>query len=277
MNKKKILTIITAFVFFFTGCGKNSSEDTKISGDGIDQKINELAKKESEVLAENEDIWNKVFKNADKNNIDKKMDYDKYLEGLVEKSKDELSAGDMEKINEDLEKIRALEEDLNKLEKDLGDDKNLDMSKKEKFPDFVAKDFEDNDISSDIFKEKSLTLVNFWYNGCAPCVGELKALDKLNDEDENLQVIGINTGASEKNQLKEAKEILKKQGVKYKNLRLDPESELGKYASNIMTYPKTLLVDKEGNIIGDPIMGSVDSKESMKELKEKIENIKKAS
>ena len=152
------------------------------------------------------------------------------------------------------------------------DDKEL-----KKFPTFNSKDFDGNDVTKDIFKDKKLTLVNFWFNGCAPCVGELPKLQQLNDEIEKMggQVIGINSEAKvgEENTIKEAKKILEKQGAKYKNITIDKGSELEKYTETIMSYPTSILVDSEGNIVGDPIVGAIDKEDKYKEVKEMIEKI----
>ena len=36
------------------------------------------------------------------------------------------------------------------------------------------------------------------------------------------------------------------------------DSTVGKYAGNIMAFPTTVLVDKDGNIVGEPLMGGID-------------------
>ena len=186
-------------------------------------------------------------------------------------------------MTKDVDEIAKLEEEITKLKagNESASNKKEDgaVSTKElkKFPTFNSKDFDGNDVTKDIFKDKKLTLVNFWFNGCAPCVGELPKLQQLNDEIEKIggQVIGINSEAKvgEEDTIKEAKKILEKQGAKYKNITIDKDSELEKYTETIMSYPTSILVDSEGNIVGDPIVGAIDKEDKYKEVKEMIEKI----
>mgnify|MGYP002650272756 CR=1 FL=1 len=89
------------------------------------------------------------------------------------------------------------------------------------------------------------------------------------------QVIGINTDSLDGNEdgIAEAKSILEKQGAKYTNLSLDSNSEAGKYATGIMAFPTTIVLDRNGNIIGEPIMGGIDNDESYKQLMKTIDQI----
>jgi len=132
-------------------------------------------------------------------------------------------------------------------------------------------------LDSSIFSQNAVTVVNFWFNGCTPCVEELPALNKLNEElkAKGAQVIGVNTDSLDGNKegIAEAKSILKKQGADYTNLSLDSDSEVGKYATNIMAFPTTVLVDRNGNIVGDPIMGGITSDEVYKKVTAAIDQI----
>ena len=89
------------------------------------------------------------------------------------------------------------------------------------------------------------------------------------------QVIGVNTDSLDGNKegIAEAKSILKKLGADYTNLSLDSDSEAGKYATNIMAFPTTVLVDRNGNIVGDPIMGGITSDEVYKKVTAAIDQI----
>ena len=145
------------------------------------------------------------------------------------------------------------------------------------FPSFQAKDLDGNKVDSSIFSQNAVTVVNFWFNGCTPCVEELPALNKLNEElkAKGGQVIGVNTDSLDGNKegIAEAKSILKKQGADYTNLSLNSDSEAGKYATNIMAFPTTVLVDRNGNIVGDPIMGGITSDEVYKKVTAAIDQI----
>lgn len=146
------------------------------------------------------------------------------------------------------------------------------------FPAFTGSNLDGGSVSSDIFAENSVTVVNFWFSSCAPCVGELPELNALNEElmEKGGAVIGINTdtlgGSSDS--ISEAKKILGKQGALYRNLYFDDASKDAiDFANSITAFPTTYLVDRSGNIIGEPLRGSIDNEASMKMLKEQIDKI----
>lgn len=310
-NKKlQISALALALAFTFVGCGKkeNSENSTsnktsveskvndkenakdnlssdKSSTDSNDQSVDDLMQKQNDILQKHDKQWQVAFSKADKSKIAGEPDvsYDAYLLDLVEKSKDELSKEDYDLLKKDVEEIGKIEKMINK-KKGIDEQFNKDKKKESAstkelnlFPEFKSKDFDGNEVTKEIFKDKKLTLVNFWFNGCAPCVGEIPHLQKLNDEIEKMggQVIGINTEAKvgDEEIIKEAKKILKKQGATYKNISLDPDSELGKYAEQIMSYPTSVLVDSDGNIVGDPIVGAIDKKDTYNKVKTMIEKI----
>ncbi|EGC83067.1 TlpA family protein disulfide reductase [Anaerococcus hydrogenalis] len=310
-NKKlQISALALALAFTFVGCGKKENTENstsnktsveskvndkenakdnlssdKSSMDSNDQSVDDLMQKQNDILQKHDKQWQVAFSKADKSKIAGEPDvsYDAYLLDLVEKSKDELSKEDYDLLKKDVEEIGKIEKIINKKK---GIDEQFNKGKKKEsastkelklFPEFKSKDFDGNEVTKEIFKDKKLTLVNFWFNGCAPCVGEIPRLQKLNDEIEKMggQVIGINTEAKAGDEeiIKEAKKILKKQGATYKNISLDPDSELGKYAEQIMSYPTSVLVDSDGNIVGDPIVGAIDKKDTYNKVKTMIEKI----
>lgn len=112
---------------------------------------------------------------------------------------------------------------------------------------------------------------------CKPCVGELSKLNELNETLKKMggEVVGINTDTLDDNQnsIKEAKEILKAQGASYKNLTFDSDSTVGKYARNIMGFPTTVLVDKDRNIVGEPLMGGIDNQANYDQLMKQIQSV----
>lgn len=311
-RKLQISALALALAFTFVGCGKKENtenstsnktsiesnmKDNKKNEDDItsnkssmasnsnDQSVDDLMQKQNDILQKHDKQWQVAFSKADKSKIAGEPDvsYDMYLLDLVEKSKDELSKEDYDLLKKDVEEIGKIEKIINK-KKGIEDQFNKDKKKESAstkqlnlFPEFKSKDFDGNEVTKDIFKDKKLTLVNFWFNGCAPCVGEIPHLQKLNKEIEKMggQVIGINTEAQvgKDDVIKDAKKILKKQGATYKNISLDPDSELGKYAQEIMSYPTSVLVDNEGNIVGDPIVGAIDKKDTYDKVKTMMEKI----
>ena len=144
----------------------------------------------------------------------------------------------------------------------------------QKFPAFKGKDFDGNDVDESLFSKNEATLVNFWFNGCSACVNEMPALEKFSKKlkEEGAELVGINAGtASDEKGLAEAKDILSKQGVTYRNLILPQDHE---YVRKIFSFPTTVVVDKNGNIIGDPIVGAIDDEKKQEEILKVIEQIK---
>lgn len=68
-----------------------------------------------------------------------------------------------------------------------------------------------------------------------------------------------------------AKDILSKKGVTYKNIWFDSNSDAGKFTSGIFSYPTTYVVDKNGNIVGEPIVGAITEKNQAKTLEKLID------
>ena len=89
------------------------------------------------------------------------------------------------------------------------------------------------------------------------------------------EVVGINTETFDGNKtaIKEAKTILENQGAKYRNLSIDSFSDAGKYASDIMAFPTTILVDRNGNIVGDPMLGGIDNQDNYDTLMKQIQSV----
>ena len=76
-----------------------------------------------------------------------------------------------------------------------------------------------------------------------------------------------------KTAIKEASAILESQGAKYRNLSIDSSSNAGKYSSDIMAFPTTILVDRNGNIVGDPMLGGIDNKDNYDSLMKQIKSV----
>ena len=146
----------------------------------------------------------------------------------------------------------------------------------ESFPAFAGKDFDGNAVDESIFADHNITLVNFWFNECSPCVDELPILQKLNEslQEKGGAVIGINVGAlnGDADVIATAKEIMKTQGASYQNVYFDADSEAGKLASSVLSFPTTILVDRDGKIIGKPVVGGLNGEEAMAELQKQIDD-----
>ena len=151
-----------------------------------------------------------------------------------------------------------------------------DDSSLPKFPAFEGKDLDGNEVKSDeLFSANAVTVVNFWFTTCNPCVGELAELDALNKElaQKGGALIGVNTFTLDGNEaaISEAKDVLAKKGATYQNVYFASDGEAGKFTTNIFAYPTTYVVDRNGNIVGDPIVGAITEKKQAETLQKLID------
>ena len=297
MELKKVIaaSLAISVLFAFTGCGNSSSTtNTKQesssttetgSTDELNKKLDDLYQQENQLFADHKDAWDKVFGLMNKNTDGDAMNenYADFLASTVESNKDSFSEEEYETLSKDIETIRGIEEEIAKLEKESAASESSDnaSSKSDEstgvFKGFKGKDLDGNDVDDSLFAKNKVTVVNFWFSGCKPCVGELSKLNELNETLKEMggEVVGINTDTLDNNEagIKEAKEILKAQGASYKNLTFDSNSTVGKYAGNIMAFPTTVLVDKDGNIVGEPFMGGIDDQSNYDQLMKQIQSV----
>ena len=154
--------------------------------------------------------------------------------------------------------------------------KTTDDSSLPKFPAFEGKDLDGNTVkSSDLFSGKAVTVVNFWFTTCNPCVGELSELDALNKElaEKGGALIGVNTFTLDGDEaaISEAKDVLAKKNATYQNVYFASDGEAGKFTENIFAYPTTYVVDRNGNIVGEPIVGAITEKNQAEKLQKFID------
>ena len=302
-NSMKLKKAITAFLaisllFAFTGCGNSSdsatTENTKQeaasatdAGDTAapDEKLDDLYQQENRIFADHKNVWDKVFGFMSKNPDDaaSNENYADFLANTIESNKDSFSEEEYDTLSKDIETIRGIEEEIARLEKEIaasdssGSTSSSSADSTGVFHGFKGKDLDGNDVDDSLFAQNKVTVVNFWFSGCKPCVEELSKLNELNDKLKEMggKVVGINTDTLDNNQdgIKEAKEILKAQGASYKNLTFDSDSAVGKYAGDIMAFPTTVLVDKDGNIVGEPFMGGIDDPSNYEQLMKQIQSV----
>lgn len=297
MKLKKVIaaSLAISVLFAFTGCGNSSSTtNTKQesssttetgSNDELNKKLDDLYQQENQLFADHKDAWDKAFGLMNKNTAGdtKNENYADVLASTVESNKDSFSEEEYETLSKDIETIRGIEEEIAKLEKESAASESSDNSSSKSdestgvFKGFKGKDLDGNDVDDSLFAKNKVTVVNFWFSGCKPCVGELSKLNELNETLKEMggEVVGINTDTLDNNEagIKEAKEILKAQGASYKNLTFDSDSTVGKYAGNIMAFPTTVLVDKDGNIVGEPFMGGIDDQSNYDQLMKQIQSV----
>ena len=282
MKIKKILAMVLAVVLMlsFAACSKNGKKEKEAA-----ELHKKLSTQENEILSKNKELWEKVFMSADKgsNMIEDGSNYGDFLLKTIESIKDKFTEDEYKLLKGEAEKIREIEVKLTELEEkypqlaekeNMGKDGNMVMEPEgtaQAFPSFEGKDLDGNEIKSDkLFSENAVTVVNFWFTTCGPCVGELPELDALNKElsKKGGTLIGINsfTRGGDAKEISSAKEVLSKKGASYRNVYFDTGSEAGKFAEKVYAYPTTYVVDRKGNIVGDPIVGAVTGEKQMKAL-----------
>ena len=312
MKTTKILTVLTAFLLIFglaaCGTGKDNSKssgnkkaeiaDLMAKEPGTKDEATELHQKlmeqENAILSENSALWEKVFLSANKGMamIEDGGNYGDFLLKTIDGAKDQFKADELKLLNEGAEQIREIEAKLMVLEQKFpgcgkmpsnGDlsvpaENGIPTEKGDlmKFPAFDGKDLDGNEVkSSTLFSGNTVTVVNFWFTTCSPCVGELADLEALNKQlaEKGGAVVGINsfTLDGDKTAINDAKDILTKKGVSYKNIWFDSKSEAGEFTSGLYSYPTTYVVDKNGNIVGEPIVGAITAEKQAEALQKLID------
>ena len=295
MNAKKKLSTVLALciTLLLTACaGKETTEpestpnaaataDTAQAADGADAKLDDLYQQENQLFADHKDVWDKVFGMMNKSSADPTGNYADYLAGTVTSNKDSFTDEELQTLNEDIETIRGIEEQIAALENSTASDDTAATGSSSDtaspFSNFSGTDYDGNTADGSLFAQNAVTVVNFWFTGCKPCVAELSKLNELNETLKSMggEVIGINTETFDGNEdaIKEAKAVLESQGAGYRNFSIDSASDTGRYASDIMAFPTTILVDRNGNIVGDPLLGGIDNQDNYDALMKQIQAV----
>ena len=311
MNAKKILALLLGAMMLLAlaACGaKDNDKQVDMSGDSsamtgepktAEEALTlhkELLERENALLSENAELWEKVFMAADKGMTMQEdgKNYGDFLLKTIEDAKEEFSDEEYEWLKESATEISNIENKLTELEekypeimqKSMDGDMSMpagsdtstppDDGSMQKFPAFEGKDLDGNTVKSDeLFSGNAVTVVNFWFTTCNPCVGELAELDALNKElaEKGGSLIGVNTFTLDGDEaaISEAKDVLAKKGATYQNVYFDSDGEAGKFTTNIFAYPTTYVVDRSGNIVGEPIVGAITEKKQAETLQKLIE------
>ena len=311
MNAKKILALMLCAMMLLSlaACGaKGNDKQADMSGDSsamtgepktAEEALalhKELLERENALLSENAELWEKVFMAADKGMTMQEdgKNYGDFLLDTVEAAKEQFTDKEYAWLKESATEISNIENKLTELEEkypeimqksmdgDMGMPAGSDTStppddgSMQKFPAFEGKDLDGNTVNSDeLFSGNTVTVVNFWFTTCNPCVGELAELDALNKElaEKGGSLIGVNTFTLDGDEaaISEAKDVLAKKGATYQNVYFDSDGEAGKFTTNIFAYPTTYVVDRSGNIVGEPIVGAITEKKQAETLQKLIE------
>ena len=286
MKKLTALLLATLMVLSLAACGAKGDSKTENSGDTAQTEeaaatYKSLMDRENEILAENTELWEKVFLAADKGMTMQEdgKNYGDFLLDTIESAKDQFSDEEYALLKKSAQEISEIENKLTELEKQHPEilneetDANGDV---QKFPSFEGKDLDGNEVKSDeLFSANAVTVVNFWFTTCSPCVGELGDLDALNKElaDKGGALIGVNafTLDGDETAIADAKDVLAKKGATYQNVYFDSSSAAGAFTSNIFAFPTTYVVDRNGNIVGEPIVGAITEKNQAETLRSLID------
>ena len=296
------LLLIALIALSLAACGATGGDKT--DGTSSEPKnaeeaaamYNDLMAQENDILSENTALWEKVYMAADKGMTlqEDGKNYGDFLLSTIESAKDQFTADEMNLLQGEAEKIRDIENQLTLIEEKYpeaaqqstdnamsvpaGSDMTtpLDDGSMQKFPAFEGKDLDGNPVKSDdLFSGNAVTVVNFWFTTCNPCVGELADLDALNRElaEKGGALIGVNTFTLDGDEaaISEAKDVLTKKGATYQNVYFPSDGEAGKFTANIFAYPTTYVVDRSGNIVGEPIVGAITEKKQAETLKKLID------
>ena len=296
MKLKKLTALLLAalLVLSLAACGaKDSDKAADMSGDnaamtGEPKNAKEAAalyqklmEQENARFAENSELWEKVFMAADKGMamIEDGKNYGDFLLDTIEGAKEQFTDMEYKWLKESATEISNIENKLTELEEKYPEIVQSEMSGNadmQKFPAFEGKDLDGNEVKSDeLLSANAVTVVNFWFTTCSPCVGELGDLDALNKElaDKGGALIGINsfTLDGDEKAIAEAKEVLAKKGATYQNIYFGSGGDAGKFVENVFAYPTTYVVDRNGNIVGDPIVGAITGKSQAEALQKLID------
>ena len=311
MNAKKILTLLLGAMLLLSlaACGAKddnktaemNGNDTEMAGEAKNAEEaltmhKELLERENAILSENTELWEKVFMAADKGMTMQEdgKNYGDFLLDTIEGAKDQFNDKEYEWLKESTTEISNIENKLTALEekypeimqKSMDGDMSMpagsdtsnppDDGSMQKFPAFDGKDLDGNTVKSDeLFSANAVTVLNFWFTTCNPCVGELSELESLHQEltKKGGGVVGINsfTLGGDEAAISEAKSVLSKKGVTYPNVYFPAQGEAGKFVENVFAYPTTYVVDRSGNIVGDPIVGAITDKTQAATLQKLID------
>ena len=311
MNAKKILALLLGAMMLLSlaACGAKDDDkaadmngnNTVMTGEAKNTEKaiamhKELMAQENALLSEKTELWEKVFMAADKGMTMQEdgKNYGNFLLKTIEDAKEEFSDEEFAWLKEAATEISNIENKLTALEEkypeivqqSMDGDMSIpagsdtsnppDDGSMQKFPAFEGKDLDGNAVKSDeLFSANAVTVVNFWFTTCNPCVGELSELDALNKElaKKGSALIGVNTFTLDGDEaaISEAKDVLAKKGATYQNVYFDSDGEAGKFTTSIFAYPTTYVVDRSGNIVGEPIVGAITEKKQAETLQKLID------
>ena len=145
---------------------------------------------------------------------------------------------------------------------------------------FSADTLDGKTLTHEYFANEKLTMINVWATFCGPCKSEMPDLGDLDRDLDDFQVLGIVTdvidqdGNPDDDQLEVARALADASKVDYPSLILNRSlAELG--FATLPSVPTTIFVDKDGNIVGEPLVGAYDGDSWKKIIEQKISELDK--
>lgn len=158
----------------------------------------------------------------------------------------------------------------------VSDKENSSSNRISKMPSFTLKDIDGNEISSDIFGDDDMTIISIWQSTWGPCIIELDALKVIYDEykDQGVNVLGIVVDDVETYGDEGVRDVIETLGLEFPNIVADYDYML-ELINFVRATPTAIVVDKNGEFILPPMVGSDGKEGDIERFKSIIEEFKK--
>ncbi|MDE7016471.1 MAG: TlpA family protein disulfide reductase [Lachnospiraceae bacterium] len=118
---------------------------------------------------------------------------------------------------------------------------------------FTAKTLEEGTFTEDDLAQKDVTVMNFWATFCGPCIVEMPDIAEFAETlPDNVQIVTVCLDGE--SDLEGVADILDQAGYAGITL-LSGDGDFEALCRQVMYTPTTIVVDKDGNMIGDAIIG----------------------
>ena len=153
---------------------------------------------------------------------------------------------------------KAAEKASEKASEAAGEQKASNFSVSDKSLEFTTENLALESVDSSIFGEKDLTVLNVWGTFCGPCIQEMPELGEWQRSlPGNVQIIGLVAdvaGKEDADHIELANTILDKTNAHFTNII--PNNDFADLLSGVVGVPTTFFINKEGKIVGKPIVGA---------------------
>lgn len=147
------------------------------------------------------------------------------------------------------------------------DSKNDKIKVKVKAKDFIVYDENSNEVKLSDYIGRPVVL-NFWASWCPPCKSEMPGFNEMSKKysKDKIAILMINLTDGNRETVSTAQKYI--ENNKYDNMKVlyDTKLDAGdKY--NITSIPRTIFIDKDGNIYKDNPAGIISEEELEKQIK----------